>query len=36
MSDCIFCKITEKEIPATIIYKDDKFIALRSGIYIVS
>ena len=29
MSDCIFCKIAEKEIPATIVYEDDKFIAFK-------
>ena len=27
--DCIFCKIVNKEIPAEIIYKDDKFIAFE-------
>lgn len=27
MSDCIFCKIVNKEIPAEIIYEDDKVIA---------
>lgn len=24
MSDCIFCKIAEKEIPSTCVYEDDK------------
>lgn len=27
--DCIFCKITGGEIPADIIYKDDKVLAFR-------
>jgi len=27
MSDCIFCKIINKEIPADIVYQDDKFLA---------
>lgn len=26
-NDCIFCKITSKEIPATIVYEDDDIIA---------
>ncbi len=25
--DCIFCKIISKEIPAEIVYEDDKFLA---------
>jgi histidine triad (HIT) family protein len=29
MSDCIFCKIIKKEIPAKIIYEDDKVIAFE-------
>jgi histidine triad (HIT) family protein len=27
MNDCIFCKIANKEIPANIVYEDDKTIA---------
>lgn len=27
--DCIFCKIVNKEIPADIVYEDDKFIAFN-------
>lgn len=27
MTDCIFCKIAKKELPATIIYEDDDIIA---------
>ena len=27
MSDCIFCKIANKEIPSDIIYEDDKVLA---------
>lgn len=27
MLDCLFCKIIKKEIPATIRYEDDEFIA---------
>jgi histidine triad (HIT) family protein len=29
MDSCIFCKIVKKEIPTTIIYEDDKFIAFN-------
>jgi len=29
MADCIFCKIVKKEIPAKIIYEDNKFIAFE-------
>ena len=29
MSDCIFCKIINKEIPSDIIYEDDKVIAFK-------
>jgi len=27
MSDCVFCKIAEKKIPAKIVYEDDRAIA---------
>jgi len=27
MSDCIFCKIANKEIPAYIVYEDENFVA---------
>ena len=29
MSDCIFCKIIAKEIPSTIVYEDDRFLAFK-------
>lgn len=29
MSDCIFCKIANKEIPSNIVYEDDKVIAFN-------
>lgn len=29
MSNCIFCKIANKEIPGDIVYEDDKIIAFR-------
>ncbi len=29
MENCIFCRIVEKEIPATIVYEDDFVIAFR-------
>lgn len=29
MSDCIFCKIAEKAVPADIVYEDDGVIAFR-------
>ena len=29
MNDCIFCKIVNKEIPATIVYEDDEILAFR-------
>jgi histidine triad (HIT) family protein len=27
MENCIFCKIVNKEIPATVVYEDDQFMA---------
>lgn len=27
--DCIFCKIVKKEIPADVVYEDDKIIAFK-------
>ena len=29
MSDCLFCKIARKEIPATIVFEDEELVALR-------
>ena len=29
MSDCLFCKIIEGEIPADIVYEDDHFLAFN-------
>jgi len=29
MSDCLFCKISSGEIPADIVYEDDRVIAFR-------
>lgn len=29
MGDCIFCKIINKEIPATIVFEDDKILAFE-------
>jgi histidine triad (HIT) family protein len=29
MSDCLFCKIANKEIPASIVYEDDRAVAFR-------
>ncbi|MFA5637293.1 MAG: histidine triad nucleotide-binding protein [Anaerovoracaceae bacterium] len=29
MSDCIFCKIVDKEIPADIVYEDDRIMAFK-------
>ncbi len=29
MSDCIFCRIAEKKIPAKIVYEDDRAIAFE-------
>lgn len=30
MNDCIFCKIVRKEIPAEVIYEDEKYLAFLS------
>lgn len=29
MSECLFCKIAGKEMPAEMVYEDDKFIAIK-------
>lgn len=29
MTDCLFCKIANREIPAALIYEDDQLIAFR-------
>ena len=29
MSDCVFCKIIDGEIPSTKVYEDDRIIAIR-------
>lgn len=29
MSDCLFCKIIKREIPASIVYEDDRVIAFN-------
>ena len=29
MSDCIFCKIINKEIPSTVVYEDEEILAFR-------
>ncbi|MDH4099299.1 MAG: histidine triad nucleotide-binding protein, partial [Nitrospirota bacterium] len=29
MSDCLFCRIAAKEIPAKIVYEDDDVVAFR-------
>lgn len=29
MNDCLFCKISNKEIPATIVFENDEIIAFR-------
>ena len=29
MSDCLFCKIASREIPAEIVYEDDRLVAFR-------
>lgn len=29
MKKCLFCKIIDKEIPADIVYEDDKFLAFK-------
>ncbi len=27
MNDCIFCKIVDKEIPSTLVYEDENYVA---------
>jgi histidine triad (HIT) family protein len=29
MADCIFCKITKKEIPSSVVFEDDKVLAFN-------
>lgn len=29
MSDCLFCKIIDKELPSTIIYENDNFLVIK-------
>ena len=29
MSDCIFCKIVNKEIPSEVLYEDDQILAFK-------
>jgi histidine triad (HIT) family protein len=29
MAECIFCKIAAKELPATMVYEDEKLVAFR-------
>jgi histidine triad (HIT) family protein len=29
MEDCLFCKIVKKEVPAEIVYEDDKVVAFK-------
>ena len=29
MSDCLFCKIAAKQIPSTIVYEDEEFLAFK-------
>ncbi len=29
MADCIFCKIVNREIPSSVVYEDDDFLAFR-------
>lgn len=29
MEDCLFCKIVSKEIPADIVYEDEKFLSFK-------
>jgi histidine triad (HIT) family protein len=31
MSDCIFCKIAEGEIPSEIVYQDDRIVVFRDA-----
>ncbi|MDK4574918.1 histidine triad nucleotide-binding protein [Kingella kingae] len=29
MSDCIFCKITDKQIPASVVYEDEQMLCFK-------
>ena len=29
MTDCLFCKIIAREIPATVVYEDDRMVAIE-------
>ena len=34
MPDCIFCKIVKKEIPAEVVYEDDRCVTLAAAKYV--